>query len=249
MTFNRVVCSLLGVCLILAVSPSVSLTLAHPSDSKRVEIQSDGWKIAGDLVVPEAKTPVPAVLMLNGAARDRTDYRGMAGHLERLKIASLRIDLRAHGESVNLGRFVPGETNALLENSDHDVAAAIRFLKADKRIDAARIGVVGASYSGEMMMIAGKKAGYAAAYVGLSPGSLSDESIAAIDQHQLPWLLVVARHERHLKEVAQALRDQSRTAEFLELSGTEHATRLLGAHPDLAERVAVWLRSRLNARR
>jgi hypothetical protein len=51
-----------------------------------------------------------------------------------------------------------------------------------------------------------------------------------------------------LKEVVQALREQSRTAEFLELSGTEHATRLLPAHPDLAERIAVWFRYKLNAR-
>jgi 2-oxo-4-hydroxy-4-carboxy--5-ureidoimidazoline (OHCU) decarboxylase len=75
--------------------------------------------------------------------------------------------------------------------------------------------------------------------------SLSDGSIAAIDQHHLPWLLIVSRHERYLKDVAQALRDQSRTAEFLEVSGTAHATNLLSAHPDLAERVAVWFRYRL----
>jgi dienelactone hydrolase len=213
-----------------------------------VEIESDGWKIIGDLVVPEAKGPVPAVLMFNGAARDRTPYRELAEQLARLGIASLRADLRGHGESINRGKFVPGQNLEILENTDRDVAAAFAFLKANKRIDGSRIGFIGASYSGEYMMIAGKKAGYAAAYVALSPGSLSDESIALIDQHKLPFLLVVARHERYLKEVAQALRDQSRTAEFLELSGTEHATRLLPAHPDLAERIAVWFRYKLNAR-
>jgi dienelactone hydrolase len=213
-----------------------------------VEIESDGWKIIGDLVVPEAKGPVPAVLMFNGAARDRTPYRELAEQLARLGIASLRVDLRGHGESINRGKFVPGQNLEILENGDRDVAAAFAFLKADRRVDSARIGMVGASYSGEDVMIAGRKAGYAAAYVALSPGSLSDESIAAIDQHKLPYLLVVARHERHLKEVVQALREQSRTAEFLELSGTEHATRLLPAHPDLAERIAVWFRYKLNAR-
>lgn len=212
---------------------------------ERVEIESDGWKIVGDLLVPPSARPVPAVLMLNGAARDRTPYREMSDHLARLGIASLRIDLRGHGESTNVGKYVPGENLPILAETHHDVAAAFRFLKADKRIDPAKIGVVGASYSGEFMMIAGRESGYGAAYVALSPGSLSDESIAAIDQHKLPWLLVVSRHERHLKEVAQALRDQSRTAEFLELNGAEHATRLLGDHPDLSEWIAVWFRHKL----
>lgn len=214
--------------------------------SERVEIESDGWKIIGDLLLPRSPSPMPALILLNGAAVDRSHYEGMAEELARVGIASLRVDLRGHGESVNLGKFVPGD-GEFLAASSHDVAAAFQFLRADKRIDPARIGMVGASYSGEAMMVAAKQVGYAAAYVGLSPGSLSDESIAAIDAHNVPFLLVVARHERYLKEVAQALRDQSRTAEFLELSGTEHATRLLRAHPGLAARLALWFRVKLVA--
>lgn len=237
----------------LARQPGITETevgLASPpqaSQHERVVIESEGWKIVGDLLVPRSPRPVPAVLMLNGVARDRTPYRELADELARLGIASLRVDLRGHGESTNLGKFVPYQTLSLLEESDRDVAAALELLRGDKRIDPARVGLVGASYSGEAMMVAGKRNGYGAAYVALSPGSLSDESIAAIDKHKLPWLLVVSRHERHLKEVAQALRDQSRTAEFLELSGTEHATNLLGAHTDLSVRIAVWFRHKLRA--
>jgi hypothetical protein len=80
------------------------------------------------------------------------------------------------------------------------------------RVDPARLAVVGSSYSGEAMMEAGRATGWAAAYVGLSPGSLSDESIAAIDRERLPWLLVVCRDERHLKEVEKALRGPERVA-------------------------------------
>ena len=54
--------------------------------------------------------------------------------------------------------------------------------------------------------------------------------------------------ERYLKGIAQALREQSRSAEFLELAGSEHATDLLEAHSDLAERVALWLDYRLSDR-
>ena len=208
---------------------------------ERVTLASGGWELAGDLSVPESPARVPAVILLNRAAGDRQAYRGLADALARCGIASLRLDLRAHGESTNLGRFVPAEGTEMLKDSDLDVAAAFEHVKRDPRIDPGPIGFVGASHSGEFMMVAGRARGYGAAYVGLSPGSLSDESIAAIDGASLPWLLVVARHERHLKEVAQAYRDQSRTGDFLEVSGTEHATGLLADHPGLAERLAVSL--------
>jgi dienelactone hydrolase len=180
------------------------------------------------------------VILLNRAAGDRRPYAPLAEHLARHRIASLRLDLRAHGESTNLGTFDPAAGAAILAHTDHDVSAAQRFLAADKRFDPGHVGFVGASYSGEAMMQAAKVTGYGAAYVGLSPGSLSDESIAAIDRERLPWLLVVSRHERHLKEVAQALRDGSRLAQFLELDGTEHGTGILTAHPGLDEILAVW---------
>jgi len=81
----------------------------------------------------------------------------------------------------------------------------------------------------------------------MSPGSLSDESIAAIDRDRLPWLLVVCRDERYLEEVEKALREQSRTAEFLELPGTRHAIDLLGSYAGLVAQLALWLDERLTA--
>lgn len=210
-------------------------------------IESGGWRLAADLVVPHRTASGPAVVLLNKAAGDRSVYAPFAEALARHGIASLRVDLRGHGESTNLGRFVPAEGTAILQGTEGDVLAAADFLKRDRRIDAGRIGYVGASYSGEFMMLAGKTRGFGAAYVALSTGSLSDASIDAIDRERLAFLLVVSRDEKHLKEVNKALRDRSRTADFLELSGTEHATRLFGPHPGLPEIPAVWLRQRLQS--
>jgi poly(3-hydroxybutyrate) depolymerase len=40
-----------------------------------VVIESDGWRLAGDLRLPEdAGKPVPAVVLLHGAARNRVAY-------------------------------------------------------------------------------------------------------------------------------------------------------------------------------
>jgi dienelactone hydrolase len=237
---------LVSVCTATALAAAASAQRSQSFTEQRVIIQSEGWQIVGDVALPASKTPLPAVIMLNRANGNRAPYAVLAEQLVRNGIAALRLDLRAHGESTNLGRFIPGKNVEILRFSEQDVLAALSFLKKDKRIDPARIGLVGSSYSGEEMMEAGRAGGYVAAYVALSPGSLTDESIADIDAKKLPFLLVVARHERHLKEVAQAFRDRSRTGEFWELSGTEHATGLLTDHPGLAERLAVWFRQKLS---
>lgn len=94
-------------------------------------------------------------------------------------------------------------------------------------------------------MQSGRSIGYGAAYVALSPGSLSEASISDIDHKNLPWLLVVSRQDPYLTKIVQALRKKSRSAEFLELSGKEHATDLLEAKPELTEYIALWFRYNL----
>lgn len=225
------------------------LTSPASAQSSRVTIESDGWHLVGDLVLPAEVTPVPAVLMLNGAAGDRTVYENLAAELVARNIASLRVDLRGHGESINRGRFVPGaeERSPLIWDAELDVEAALRFLRGHSRVDSMRLGVIGASYSGEEMAEAGRVFGYARTYVALSPGSFSAESITDIDRSGVPWLFVVSRDERFLREITADIRERSERAHLEILPGTEHAARLLRAHPELAERIAVWLTARLGA--
>jgi len=59
-----------------------------------------------------------------------------------------------------------------------DVVAAQQYLRSHPGIDAARIAIMGGSYSGEEMAEAGRLVGDADAYVALSPGSFGDASIA-----------------------------------------------------------------------
>jgi dienelactone hydrolase len=215
----------------------------------RVVVNSDEWKIVGDLLLPKAKRPVPAVILLNKAAGDRRVYKLLARHLAENGIASLRIDLRGHGESLNKGKFVPGNQDALslIEGSDSDVTAAFRYLKTVPGIDSQRTGFIGASYSGEMMAISGRKYGYGKAYIALSPGSFSEESIDAIDRTGIPWLFIKSAEERakSVKELFPHVRQRSRTAQIMEVAGTEHATDILTAHSEIAEMIAVWFKHHL----
>jgi len=232
---------------LLALAPAGGLSSQSPVE-RRVVVHSQGWELIGELMLPPDARDAPAVLMLNAANRERSDYVELARELARRGVASLRLDLRGHGESTNLGRFVPGEVprSPLIWDSEVDVLAAYRYLQQLPTIDGNRIGMVGASYSGEEMAEAGRIGGFAKAYVELSPGSFTDESIDGIDRSGATWLFVASRDERYLQEITAAVRERSRTVELLVLPGTEHGSRLLDSVPGMAERLAVWLATKLH---
>jgi dienelactone hydrolase len=213
----------------------------------RIEVASDGWRLIGDLNLPVAGNPLPAVLMLNQAAGNRNAYVELARYLADRGIASLRLDLPGHGQSTNLGRFVPGERSRdpMIWEAEAGVVAALEFLQTQQKIDPRRIAVVGASYAGEEAAEAGRLSTYAKAYVLLSPGSLSDESIDRIDTSGARWLFVTSRDEPFLQDIRNAVTARSESVEQLIVPGRGHASNLLAEHPGLAERVAVWLESKL----
>jgi dienelactone hydrolase len=232
----------------LAVLASFNNSLAQ--ESERVSILSHGWELVGDLQHPGTPAVVPGVLLLNSAAGNRHVYKDLAGQLANRGIASLRLDLRGHGDSTNLDRFVPEESDSeareiMIWDSEADVISAYEYLNAHPRIHPNRIGIVGASYSGEEMAEAGRIHRFAQAYVTLSPGSFSEDSITAMDVSAVPWLFVVSRQERHLKDIAAAVQGTTMTVEILYIPGDAHATRILESRQDLAERIAVWLASKL----
>jgi dienelactone hydrolase len=237
---------------LLALISVATLTSFNPviaAQSERVSVHSEGWELIGDMQTPETPDVVPAVLLLNKAAGNRHVYQEMAGHLAERGIASLRLDLRGHGDSTNLDQFVPyaseEATELMIWDSEADVIAAHEFLNSHPRIDPNRIAIVGASYSGEEMAEAGRIGGFAQAYVALSPGSFSAESIAAMDESGVPWLFVVSRHERHLTDIAANVQSTTKLVEIVYLPGDAHATRILESSHDVAERIAVWLASSL----
>ncbi len=221
---------------------------AHPIvESKQVKITNEGWELIGDLLIPESRQPLPAVLLLNQAGGNRAAYKEFANILAQKGIASLRLDLRGHGESTNLGSFLPGDKASMgfPWDTETDVSAAHEFLKSQPAIDAQKIGIVGASYSGEEMAEAGRMKEYAQAYVSLSPGSFSDESINKVDSSDTPWLIVIAKKDKYLQSHLVALQEISQKVELLIIPGAKHGTNIFEARPDLGERLAIWLSYKL----
>ena len=206
-------------------------------------MDSGDWELVGDLLTPNSEGPYPGVLLLHGAAGERAVYRELASRLAGRGIASLRLDLRGHGESTNLGRFVPGERQR--DPLIWDAEMVHSYLADRAEFDSNRIAIVGASYSGEEMAEAGRKFRYANAYVILSPGSFSDESIRTMDSSGVPWLFVASEHDRFLQEITASVVERSDSVEVVIVPGTSHATNILETSPDMAERIAVWLCQRL----
>ncbi|MFT5142493.1 MAG: dienelactone hydrolase [Rhodothermales bacterium] len=133
----------------------------------------------------------------------------------------------------------------LIWDAEIDGAAALEYLRSHPRIDATAIGVVGESYSGEEAAEVARSRAFAQVLVVLSPGSLSEASISAIDSTGIPWLFVTAREDPFLVDITATVSHSSGNAELSLLPGEGHATNLFSEHRDLAEKIAVWLAARL----
>ncbi|NNE67145.1 MAG: hypothetical protein HKN33_11325 [Pyrinomonadaceae bacterium] len=216
---------------------------------RRIKLENEGWELVGDLTLPLTPRPAPAVILLNKAYGTREAYEGLAKKLAREGIASLRLDLRAHGDSTNKGKFGPPfdeKMRALLKGSDRDIGAAHEWMTRTPGIDKSRIGIVGASYSGEEMVAAAAKTGFAKSYVALSPGSFSERSSKTIDTNKIPWLFIKSVDEIALmKDVFAMVRSNSKTARMIEVSGKKHASDILLEQPDVEDIVVLWFKQNL----
>jgi dienelactone hydrolase len=229
--------------------------LSARADDVRVEIDSEGWSLVGDLTTPDTAPPKAFALLLHKAAGDRKAYITMAEALAASGIASLRIDLRGHGDSNNLGAFDP-ELSRYLDNDDPAVVRNFALIRAgdrdmhwldeQPRLSSLPLVVVGSSYTGEEMVQAAADTRFADIYIALAPGSFSEESIAAIDPSEVPWLFVRAEVELpFFPGLFAAIREGSETAEIWTLPGEGHATDLFDHNPDLHLQLIDWIADRL----
>lgn len=98
--------SSLSICRVvfLCSLPAALLNAQDTSATQSVTLESEGWAIRGDLTLPRNREPAPGVLLLNKAAGTRLAYEALAPELAANGMASLRLDLRGHGESINMPR-------------------------------------------------------------------------------------------------------------------------------------------------
>jgi uncharacterized protein len=122
----------------------------YKSSSVKFENATAKIQLAGTLTVPNGDGPFPAVVLISGSGpqdRDETlfghkPFLVIADHLARQGIACLRYDDRGVAESG--GQFA----EATSADFATDTYAALKFLRADPRIDPKRVGLCGHSEGG-----------------------------------------------------------------------------------------------------
>ena len=130
--------------------PQHPQTFAYEVEGVRVRNEADDFALAGTLTVPKSGGPFPAVVLVSGSGpQDRDEsiaghkpFLVISDHLTNNGIAVLRYDDRGVGESE--GEFASATT----VDFARDAKAAVKFLQADPRVDAQRVGVVGHSEGG-----------------------------------------------------------------------------------------------------
>ncbi len=219
------------------------------SEDTPVAIESDGWRLVGELRRPEGeRPPVPAVVVLHGAARNRSAYIELARELAirgsrlgdstcgRMGKASTRAGsypttILQHSTS---SRGPSGTSWPRFAISKVSTASIPRGLRSSARATAVSLS--------EKPVASTRKA---APYAVLSPGSLSDETIAEIDPSGIPWLYVRSRDERRVTEVTEAVQRSSH-AEVWIVPGSAHGSDLVRGSSSLSEQIAVWLGAQLS---
>lgn len=226
-----------------------TFSLAVAAKEEPISFMSDGWQIIGDLNVPEGIDKPPVVILLHTMwSGGRWEHVDFANVLADAGLASLRIDLRAHGDSINKGDFkYPTIDPELMYNAHPDVLAAIEFLNEREDIDASNLAIVGASYSGEIAAKAGHYGGYPKAYAILASGMLSHESVIRIKHAGVPFLFIYAKDDHTFAIEKAGLIEQQKAAELWVYETGGHATGLFATQPALMPRLADWLKGQLEA--
>ena len=249
------------ICIVL-VTFLISIALgtnAQTTADRPITINSDGWTLRADLQLPVSSPARAFAILLHKAAGDRSAYAQMAETMAGSGIASLRIDLRGHGDSTNIGTFDPEISRfydqddpavtanfELIRAGDRDIIAVLHWLRDQPEYADLPLIMMGSSYTGEEMAEAGAAIGYADVYVALAPGNFSGDSIHAIDGSGAPWLFVRAEVELpFFPALFEAIRDGSESAEIWVLPGDGHATDLFDENPNLHQRILDWINERL----
>ncbi len=236
-------------------------TGAQTSTDQPIRIQSDDWILHGDLQLPASGPARAFAILLHKAAGNRSAYTQMAETMAGSGIASLRIDLRGHGDSTNVAAFDPDISRyldrddpavvanfELITAGDRDILSALHWLRDQPEHANLPLIMMGSSYTGEEMAEAGAEYGYADVYVALAPGNFSEESIQAIDGSGAHWLFVRAEVELpFFPALFEAIRDGSESAEIWVLPGEGHATDLFDENPGLHRRLLDWIDQRLRS--
>jgi pimeloyl-ACP methyl ester carboxylesterase len=158
---------LTALCLVLPVAAA-----AQTSGYRTEEVRYAGGEVAlaGLLMLPEARGPVPGAVIIQGSGRsDRTNQwaRAIAEELVRAGVAVLLTDKRGSGASGGDWQ------TAGFDELAGDALAGVAALRARADVDSSRVGLVGLSQGGWIAPLAAARSPHVAFVVDVSGAAVS----------------------------------------------------------------------------
>jgi len=228
--------------------PPEPTAVPRPPDPYRVTFPTaDGVSLAGSWRPLPEHGDAPAVLLVHDFSRDRRDWDGVTGSFAERGLATLSIDLRAHGESTKKnGAVLKISPRQMSDPSGfpRDVEAACAWL----RTKAPKVGVVGLSLGGNLAVLATAR-GWADAAVVISSNSGRLEPLAGGKPAAARATLFIASEKAPQRAAsAEALfAAAAEPKELLLVPGWAHNLVLFEEHPEAQVAMLDWLVQRLGA--
>ena len=220
----------------------------RPADPNRVTIETaDGVSLAASWRPVGERPTAPAVLLLHDFSRERRDWEALAPEFTSRGLATLAIDLRAHGESTKRsGKPLSISPRQMSDPAGfpRDVEAACRWLR--ERVP--KVGVVGLSLGGSLAVLASSGRLVDAAVV----VSTNADRIAALvggrPAAARSALFIASEQAPQRAESARALFAAAAEPKKLFLvPGAAHNLVLFSEHPEAKAAMFDWLVSHLGA--
>jgi dienelactone hydrolase len=220
------------------------------SQTRSYILNSGEWEIHGILTTPDTTeySQVPMVIMTHTMwGGDKSQYETTAEVFREYGIASFRLDLRGHGESINNGKLERGEvTPSLVFEAWPDIIKAHQFAESLDWVDTTKIGFIGASYSGDLVAKAGRNYKFGKAYVILSSGMFSLKSMIWMRFSDANWHHFLAKDDHTFAPQTVGLIKERGWAETTIYDVGGHATAMLNNIPSLNTSLAEWFLSEFN---
>ena len=220
----------------------------RPPDPNRVTIETaDGVSLAASWRPVAERPGAPAVLLLHDFSRERRDWEALAPEFTSRGLATLAIDLRAHGESTKKnGKPLSISPRQMSDPAGfpRDVEAACRWL----RERAPKVGAVGLSLGGSLAVLASAGGLVDAAVV----VSTNADRVAALAGGRptaaRDVLFIASERAPQRAESANALYAAAAGPKLLLLvPGAAHNLVLFSEHPEAEAAMFDWLVSHLGA--
>ncbi len=241
---------------LLAISMSLVNNLNAQGGERFTEVQfltEDSVRISASYQLPAVQTKSsPAVILIHQGGSSRQEWFGLSlvKHLHEEGYAILAYDVRGHGKSAK----DEGSLTDLFNNPNRaplDLLAATEFLQRDKRIDAGRIGILGASIGANLACMAAASDKYnVKSVVSISAKTSAAQNLSGMKEQIRPRTAfhIASKEEQggQRDKWAHELYAMTTGEKKVEISdGSKHGSFILRESKSLEKSILAWFRKTL----